>query len=81
MLQWYIHICALADTLFIYIYIYIYSFLEIQAICKSTICMRFQVHLSGSQPISSCAMNREHHVKIYLYISSIVDRDGPYIRF
>jgi hypothetical protein len=49
MLLWYIHICALADTLFICVCvcIYISSFLEIQGICKSTISMRFQAHLSG----------------------------------
>jgi hypothetical protein len=62
MLQRYIHICALADTLFIYLS----SFLEIQDICKSTISMRFQANLSGWQPISSCAMN---HVGIHLLVA------------
>jgi hypothetical protein len=57
----------------------------------------FQAHLSGLQPISSCAMNRIGihllvylkatsdihlvHVKIYLCISGVVDRDGSYIHF
>jgi hypothetical protein len=42
MQQWYIHICALADSL-----LYISSFLVIQGICKSTISMRILAHLLG----------------------------------